>query len=71
MLVTRQQLHDLIDGLPEQEMEAAQRFLLFLSQESIGEEFAKSVRRGLAQAEAGETIECGPLQEMVDRLLTN
>lgn len=53
MAITREQLHRLVEGLPEQEIAAAQRFLLFLSQETIDEEFAQSIQRGSAQADSG------------------
>lgn len=69
MAITREQLHELVDGLPEQEMAVAQRFLLFLSQEAIGEKFGGSVRRGLAQSEAGETTVCRNYDEMVEKIL--
>ena len=69
MPVTREQLHQLVEGLPEQEIAAAQRFLLFLSQETIGDEFGQSIRRGLDQANSGQTVVCRNYNEMVDQLL--
>ncbi len=69
MAITRDQLHQLVDGLPEQEMAPAQRFLLFLSQEAISEELGGSIRQGLSQAEAGEAIVCRNFDEMVEKIL--
>ncbi|HXP86408.1 MAG TPA: hypothetical protein VN841_16895 [Bryobacteraceae bacterium] len=69
MSPTREQLHDLIERLPDDEIAVAQRFLLFLSQEPIGTEFANSIRRGIAQAGTGETITCHDCDEMVEKLL--
>ena len=69
MPITREQLHRLVERLPEQEIAAAQRFLLFLSQEKIGEEFSQSIRRGLDQANSGQTMVCRNYNEMVDQLL--
>jgi hypothetical protein len=69
MAPTREQLHDLIERLPDDEIAAAQRFLLFLSQELIGPEFGNSIRRGISQAEAGETVTCRNYDEMVENLL--
>lgn len=69
MPITREQLHQLVEGLPEQEIAAAQRFLLFLSQETIGDEFGQSIRRGLDQANSGQTVVCRNYNEMVDQLL--
>lgn len=69
MPITREQLHQLVEGLPEQEIAAAQRFLLFLSQETIGDEFGKAIRRGVDQANSGQTVVCRNYNEMVDQLL--
>ena len=69
MPITREQLHQLVEGLPEQEIAAAQRFLLFLSQETIGDQFGQSIRRGLDQANSGQTVVCRNYNEMVDQLL--
>ena len=41
----------------------------FLSQEPIGPAFAASIRRGMAQAEAGQTVVCRDFDEMVEKLL--
>ena len=71
MAITREELHHLIEGLPEQEMESAQRFLLFLSQEPIGPEFGMSIQRGLEQADSGQTIVCRDYEDMVERVLGN
>ena len=69
MAPTRVQLHDLIERLPDSEIAAAQRFLTFLSQEPIGPTFAESIRRGIAQADAGETAVYQSYDEMVEKLL--
>jgi hypothetical protein len=69
MVVARDTLHDLIDRLPDAELGAARRFLEFLSQEPIGPGLAASIRRGIAQADAGQTIVCHNYDEMVEKLL--
>jgi hypothetical protein len=69
MAVARDTLHDLIDRLPNAELGVAQRFLEFLSQEPIGPGLAASIRRGIAQADAGQTIVCHNYAEMVEKLL--
>ncbi|MFN7921565.1 MAG: hypothetical protein U0Q16_15795 [Bryobacteraceae bacterium] len=68
-MITREQLHALVDGLPEQEVAMAHRFLLFLAQEPIGEQFSRSIRRGVEQANAGDTVVCGNYSEMVKKVL--
>jgi len=68
MAPTRDQLHDLVEQLPDDELTTAQRFLLFLSQPPINAEFAASMRRGIAQAEHGDTIDCHSYEEMVEKL---
>jgi hypothetical protein len=65
----RDALHTLVDQLPEAELGAAKRFLEFLSQEEIGPELAASIRRGISEANRGETIVCGSYEEMVEKLL--
>jgi hypothetical protein len=47
----------------------ARRFLQFLSQEPIGPKFAESIRRGIAQADNGQSIVCDGYAEMVEKLL--
>jgi hypothetical protein len=69
MASSREALHSLIDRLPETELGAAERFLEFLSKEPIGPEFAESIRRGLAEAERGQTVVCSDYGEMVDKVL--
>jgi hypothetical protein len=69
MAAARDALHDLIDRLPDEELSAAQRFLEFLSQEAAGQALADSIRRGIAQADAGQTIVCNNYDEMVEKLL--
>jgi hypothetical protein len=69
MPATRSELHVLVDQLPDAELHAAQRFLEFLSEESVGPRFAASIRRGIAQAEAGETIVCHDYDDMAEKLL--
>ncbi len=68
-MVSRALLHELIDSLPEEEIATAQRFLTIISKEPIGPEFAESIRRGLAQADAGDTVVCRDYAEMVEKLL--
>jgi hypothetical protein len=69
MAAARDTLHTLIDRLPDAELGVAQRFLEFLSQEPIGPTLAASIRRGIAQADAGQTIVCHNYDEMVEKLL--
>ena len=69
MSASRDELHILIDRLPESEILAAQRFLQFLSIEPIGPEFAESIRRGKAQADSGDSVACHNYREMVASLL--
>ena len=69
MAASRDNLHHLIDTLPDAELPAAQRFLEFLAQEPVGTIFAESIRRGIAQAEKGDTIPCNSYDDMVEKLL--
>ncbi len=69
MAANRDTLHHLIDRLPDAEIAPAQRFLEFLAQEPVGPVFGESIRRGIAQADAGETIVCRNYDDMVDNLL--
>jgi hypothetical protein len=69
MSANRDQIHHLVDRLPDAELPAAQRFLEFLSQEPVGPLFAASIRKGIAQADAGQTIVCHDYGEMVEKLL--
>ena len=69
MAANRDTLHHLIDTLPDAEIPAAQRFLEFLAQEPVGPVFAESIRRGLTQADNGETIVCHSYEDMVEKLL--
>jgi hypothetical protein len=64
----RDTLHYLIDRLPDAEIPAAQRFLAFLAQEPVGTVFGESIRRGIAQADAGESIVCQNYDDMVEKL---
>ena len=41
---------------PDAGMQAAQRFLEFLTQNLVGPVFGESIRRGIAQADAGESL---------------
>ncbi|MBK7926289.1 MAG: hypothetical protein IPJ98_02005 [Bryobacterales bacterium] len=68
-MVSRDALHELVDSLPESEIAIAERFLTIISKEPIGPEFADSIRRGLAQAGAGDTVVCRDFSEMVEKLL--
>jgi hypothetical protein len=68
-MVSRDVLHDLVDSLPEADLAAAERFLPTISKEPIGLEFAVSIRRGLGQADAGDTVACHDYSEMVEKLL--
>ena len=69
MPAPRTDLHELVDHIPDSELAAARRFLQFLSQEPIGVRFAASIRKGLAEADAGNTIACSGFPEMVEKLL--
>ena len=69
MAAARDALHDLVDRLPDGELNTARRFLEFLSQEAVGQVLAASIRRGIAQADAGQTIVCNNYDEMVEKLL--
>jgi hypothetical protein len=69
MAANRDTLHHLIDRLPDAEIAPAQRFLEFLAQEPVGPVFGESIRRGIAQADAGEAIVCRNYDDMVDNLL--
>ena len=68
-MVSRDVLHELVDSLPEEEIAIAQRFLTIISKEPIGPEFAESIRRSLAQAEAGDTVVCRDYAAMIEKLL--
>ena len=68
-MVSRDALHELVDSLPEEEIATAERLLTIISKEPIGKEFADSIRRGLAQANAGDTVVCRDYSEMVEKLL--
>ena len=68
-MVSRDALHELVDSLPEEEIATAERFLTIISKEPLGKEFADSIRRGLAQADAGDTVVCRDYSEMVEKLL--
>jgi uncharacterized protein (DUF2164 family) len=48
---------------------AAQRFLEFLTQDLVGPVFGESIRQGIAQADAGESIVCRNYDDMVEKLL--
>jgi hypothetical protein len=69
MAAPRDALHDLIDRLPDAELSVAQRFLEFLSQEPVGPGLAASIRRGITEADSGQTIVCHNYDEMVEKLL--
>ena len=69
MPITREQLHQLVEVLPEQEIVTAQRFLMYLSQESVSGQFARSIHRGLEQADSGQTIVCRDYSDMVEKVL--
>ncbi len=68
-MISRDALHELVDSLPEAEIATAERFLTIISKEPIGPGFAGSIRRGLAQADAGDTVLCRDYSEMVEKLL--
>lgn len=73
MPATRDELHELIELLPDAEVATAQRFLAFLTQEAVGPGvgpmFADSIRRGIAQADSGQTTVCHNYEEMAEKLL--
>jgi hypothetical protein len=68
-MVSRDVLHELVDSLPESEIATAERLLMMISKEPIGPEFADSIRRGLAQADAGDAVVCRDYSEMVEKAL--
>jgi hypothetical protein len=74
MPATRDEVHELIELLPDAEIATAQLFLAFLSQEAVGHGvgpvFADSIRRGIAQADSEETTVCHNYEEMAEKLLT-
>jgi hypothetical protein len=59
----------MIDRLPDAELGAALRFLKFLSQEPAEPPLAASIRRGITEADAGQTIICHSYDEMVEKVL--
>jgi len=67
--MTRDDLHCLLDRIPESELPVAERFLQFLSNEPIDPLFAQSIRKGIAEADSGNTIICRDLDEMAERIL--
>jgi hypothetical protein len=69
MSMTRDDLHYLLDRIPESELPIAQRFLQFLSNEPIGPQFAQSIRKGIAEMDSGNSIICHDLDEMVQKVL--
>jgi hypothetical protein len=69
MSMTRDDLHCLLDRIPESELPIAERFLQFLSNEPIGPRFAQSIRKGIAEAESGSSIICRDLDEMAEKIL--
>jgi hypothetical protein len=69
MSVARDALHNLVDQLPDAELIAARRFLEFLSQEPVGPALAASIRKGIAEANLGQTVVCHNYDEMVEKLL--
>ena len=58
-----------VDSLPDAGIPAAQRFLEFLTQDLVGPVFGESIRRGIAQIDAGESIVCRNCDDMVEKLL--
>ena len=66
---SRANLHTLVDRLSDGEVSAAERFLEFLTTEPIGEQFAASIRRGMAESSRGETIVCRDEAEMISKIL--
>lgn len=69
MSATRAELHELVDQLPDADIPVAERFLSMLTDEPIGPRFGESIRRGIAQADAGNTVVCHDYDEMVEKLL--
>jgi hypothetical protein len=69
MSMMRDDLHYLLDRIPESELPIAERFLQFLSSEPIGPVFAQSIRNGIAEMDSGNSIICHNLDEMVDKVL--
>jgi hypothetical protein len=69
MSMTRDDLHCLLDRVPESELPIAERFLQFLSNEPIGPSFARSIRKGIAEIDSGSSIICHDLDEMVEKVL--
>ena len=68
-MASRNALHQLVDSLPEAEIPTAERLLTLIAKEPIGPEFADSIRRGLDQAAAGDTVVCRDYAEMIEKLL--
>ncbi|MBM3727954.1 MAG: hypothetical protein FJW40_21330 [Acidobacteria bacterium] len=66
---SRAVLHELGDSLPEAEIATAERFLTSISKGPIGPKFAESIRRGLAETDAGDTVVWRDCAEMVEKLL--
>jgi hypothetical protein len=69
MAALRDDLHEMIERLPDAQLAAARRCLESLSREPVGPEFAASIRRGMAQSEAGQTVVCHSYDETVDQIL--
>ena len=69
MPAARSDLHELVEHLPDAEIPVALRFLQFLAQEPIGPAFSESIRRGMTQADTGQTVLCRKYDEMVAKLL--
>jgi hypothetical protein len=69
MSVTRDNLHCLLDRIPESELSIAERFLQFLSNEPIGPRFAESIRKGIAEVDNGDGVICRDLDEMTEKIL--
>jgi len=67
--MTRDNLHSLLDRIPDSELSIAERFLQFLSNEPIGPRFAESIRRGIAEVDSGNGVICHDLDEMTERIL--
>ena len=68
-MVSREILHELVNSLPEAEIATAERFLTMIAKERIGPEFSESVRRSLAQADAGDTVVYRDYADMVEKML--
>ena len=69
MSMTRDDLHSLLDRIPESELPIAERFLRFLSTEPIGPRFAQSIRKGIAEADGGSSVVYRDLGEMAEKIL--